>query len=175
MIEVREVLRRFGAGQSKRRIGRETGTGRNTVDRYVAAAEERGFDASSGEPSAELVEAVLRAVQDRPLPEPSEQRVSLSAHRDHIERWLQHDGLKLSKVHVLLKRQAVDVSYATLRRYVMDEFAFGLRTPTVRVDDPPPGEEAQVDFGLMGLMRDPETSRTRKLWALVVTLSHSRY
>jgi hypothetical protein len=48
------------------------------------------------------VDAVTRAVQARPLPEPSEQRVSLSAHRTHIERWLQHDGLKLSKVHVLL-------------------------------------------------------------------------
>lgn len=175
MIEVREVLRRFGAGQSKRRIGRETGAGRNTVDRYVAAAAERGFCATSGEPSAELVEAVLRAVQERPLPEPSEQRVSLGAHRPNIERWLQHDGLKLSKVHVLLKRQDVDVSYATLRRYAMDEFAFGLRTPTVRVDDPAPGQEAQIDFGLMGLMRDPETGRMRKLWALVVTLSHSRY
>jgi FixJ family two-component response regulator len=43
MIEVREVLRRFGAGQSKRRIGRETGASRSTVDRYVAAAEERAL------------------------------------------------------------------------------------------------------------------------------------
>jgi hypothetical protein len=94
-----------------------------------------------------------------------DQRLSLSAHREHIERWLQHDELKLSKVHVLRKRQAVDVSYATLRRYVMDELAFGLRTPTVRLDDPPPGEEAQIDFGLMGLMRDRVTDRTRKLWA----------
>jgi hypothetical protein len=31
MMEVREVLRRFGAGHSQRRIGRETGIGRNTV------------------------------------------------------------------------------------------------------------------------------------------------
>lgn len=175
MIEVREVLRRFGAGHSKRRIGRETGTGRNTVDRYVAAAEERGFGAQSGEPSAELVEAVTRAVQERPLPEPSEQRVTLGVQRHQIERWLQHDELKLSKVHVLLKRQGVQASYATLRRYAMDEFGFGLRTPTVRLDDPAPGQEAQVDFGLMGLMRDPETGRTRKLWALIITLSHSRY
>lgn len=175
MIEVREVLRRFGAGQSKRQVGRETGMGRNTVDRYVAAAEERGFGAGSGEPSAELVESVVQAVQVRPAPEPSEQRVTLLTRREQIETWLNDGGLKLSKVHVLLKRQGVDVSYATLRRFAMDEFGFGLRTPTVRVDDPEPGQEAQIDFGLMGLMRDPDTERTRKLWALVVTLSHSRH
>jgi transposase len=175
MIEVREVLRRFGAGHSKRRIGRDTGMGRNTVDRYLAAAEERGFETGGGEPSAELVAAVMHAVQDRPAPVPSEQRVALHAHRAQIETWL-HDGeLKLSKVHVLLQRQGTETSYATLRRYVMDEFGFGLRTPTVRVDDPAPGQEAQIDYGMMGLMRDPETGRTRKLWALVVTLSHSRH
>jgi hypothetical protein len=37
---------------------------------------------------------VLHAVQDRPLPEPSDQRLALSAHRNHIERWLKHDELK---------------------------------------------------------------------------------
>ncbi|MDB4987477.1 MAG: hypothetical protein JWN04_2655 [Myxococcaceae bacterium] len=68
MTEVRGVLRRFGAGQSKRQVGRETGMGRNTVDRYVAAAEERGFGAGSGAPSAELVESVVQALQVPTLP-----------------------------------------------------------------------------------------------------------
>jgi hypothetical protein len=37
--------------------------------------------------------------------------------------------LRLTKVHVLLARdQGLDVSYATLRRYVMDELGWGLRT-----------------------------------------------
>ena len=107
MIEVREVLRRFGAGQSKRQVGRETGMGRNTVDRYVAAAEERGFGAGSGEPSAELVESVMQAVQARPAPAPSEQRVALLTRREQIETWLNDGGLKLSKVHVLLKLSLV--------------------------------------------------------------------
>jgi hypothetical protein len=57
----------------------------------------------------------------------------------------------------------------------MDEFGFGVRAPTVRVDDPPPGEEAQVDFGSMGVIHDSVSGRRRTLWALIVTLSHSRY
>jgi transposase len=172
MMEVREVLRRVGAGQTQRRVARDTGIGRNTVARYVDAAHTLGF--TEGEPRNELVAEVTRVVQSRPLPAPSEQRVEITAHREQVKTWLD-DGLKLTKVHVLLERQGVSASYATLRRFVMDELGWGMRAPTIRIDDPAPGEEAQVDFGLMGRMYDPETGRTRKLWALIVTLSHSRY
>jgi hypothetical protein len=44
----------------------------------------------------------------------------------------------------------------------------------VRVDDPPAGEEAQIDFGLMGYVRGVEGQR-RKLHVLIVTLPMSRY
>ena len=44
----------------------------------------------------------------------------------------------------------------------------------MRIDDPPPGDEVQVDFGEMGFVTDAEGKR-RKLWVLVVTLSMSRY
>jgi transposase len=172
MMEVREVLRRVGAGQKQRRVALDTGLGRNTVARYVEAARSLGF--SEGEPSEQLVTEVARAVQARPMPEPSEQRVELGVHREQIKSWLD-DGLKLTKVHVLLERQGVSASYATLRRFVMDEFSWGMRAPTIRIDDPEPGDEAQIDFGLMGSMHDAEAGRTRKLWALIVTLSHSRY
>ncbi len=172
MMEVREVLRRVGAGQTQRRVARDTGLARNTVARYAEAARSLGF--TDGEPSEELVARVVHAVQSRPEPEPSEQRAALAAHREQVKAWLD-DRLKLTKVHVLLERQGVVTSYATLRRFAMDEFGWGMRAPTVRVDDPAPGDEAQVDFGLMGRMLDPESGRTRKLWALIVTLSHSRY
>ncbi len=43
MIEVRETLRRWSAGQALRAIARETGVDRKTVGRYAAAAVEHGF------------------------------------------------------------------------------------------------------------------------------------
>ncbi len=43
MIDVREVLRRWAAGQSQRQIARETGIDRKTVARYIAAALELGL------------------------------------------------------------------------------------------------------------------------------------
>lgn len=38
-----------------------------------------------------------------------------------------------------------------------------------------PGELAEVDFGRLGLVPDPETGRRRMAWALLVVLAHSRH
>jgi len=61
-----------------------------------------------------------------------------------------------------------------LRRYAHDELGWKERGPTVLIDDPPPGEEAQIDFGHVGYVRTDD-GRRRKLWVLIVTLSMSRY
>src|SRR4029077_6606863 len=55
------------------------------------------------------------------------------------------------------------------------ELGWHNKPPTVRVEDAAPGQEAQIDFGKMGMLHDPETGRLRLLWALVVTLCFSRY
>src|SRR5205085_1927928 len=62
----------------------------------------------------------------------------------------------------------------TLRRFVHKELAWRERPSTVRVDDPPLGEEAQIDFGHVGWITTDDGVR-RKLWVLVVTLTVSRY
>jgi transposase len=176
MIEVREVIRRWQAEQGLREIARETGLDRKTVRRYVEALDELGV-AREAEFDDALVQAVGQRIQARAVLEPSVERSQLLEHRDRIGQWLAGSKpLRLTKVHVLLQRDyGLDVSYATLRRFAMDELAWGMRKPTVLVADAPPGEEAQVDFGLMGTMYDPETHRTRRLFALVVTLCFSRY
>jgi len=84
--------------------------------------------------------------------------------------------LRLSKVHTLLVRDhGVRASYDTLWRYAHQELAWRDKPSTVRVDDPPPGQEAQVDFGKMGWLVDAETGHRRTLWALIITLAFSRY
>ena len=67
-----------------------------------------------------------------------------------------------------------DVSYTTLRCWAQTELGFGGRSPTVRIDDPPAGEEAHLDFGLMGYVSG-EGGKQRKLHVLIVTLPTSRY
>lgn len=176
MIEIREVIRRWQARQGLRETARDVGLDRKTVRRYVTALEELGATRDC-ELDDELVQRVGALVQAREAQEPSIERLQLIEHRARIEQWLAAPKpLRLTKVHVLLHRDhGVDVSYATLRRFAMDELAWGARKPTVLIADAPAGEEAQVDFGLMGMMHDPQTSRSRRLYALVVTLCFSRY
>lgn len=175
MIDVKEVLRRWVGGHSNRKIARDTGADRGTVSRYVTVAEEIGLERGR-EPSDDEVHEVAQRVQARRLPDASAEWQAVAAHKTRIEDWLTKTRpLRLSKVHTLLARDGVDVSYDTLRRFAMAELSWRKKAPTVRVDDPPPGQEAQVDFGKMGPMLDPETGRMRALWALIVTLSFSRY
>jgi len=174
MQDVREVLRRAKAGQSARQIARETGLDRKTVGRYLEQAEKDGV-LVAGAVTDEVAATVGHEVQARPLPPPSQQWLSLQAQRPRIEAWLCGDEpLRLVRVHELLAREAIVVGYTTLRRYVSRELGWRKRTPTVRLDDPPPGQEAQIDFGLMGRVRDGE-GQLRKLWVLIVTLSFSRF
>lgn len=178
MIDVREVLRRWAAGHSTRHIARETGAGRNTVKRYIEAAAEVGLmPADANALTDEIVHQVAQRVQARALPECSEEWASVATHKARIEQWLEAKRpLRLSKIHTLLVRDhGLDASYDTLRRYARQELGWHKKESTVRLDDPPPGQEAQVDFGKMGLMHDAVTGRMRTLWALIVTLSFSRY
>ena len=176
MIEIREVLRRWQAGQAIREIARESCVDRKTVRRYVQVAEQRGLSRDAAL-SDTVVHEVAGHVQSRPVASPSTERELLLRERTRIEGWLSQEPapLRLSKVHRLLERDGIRVSYATLRRFVMQELGLRKRAPTVRVDDAAPGQEAQVDYGCMGRMYDPGAGRVRKLWALIVTLGYSRY
>jgi transposase len=175
MIDVKEVLRRWQAGQGARQIARQAVADRKTVARYVAAATELGLPCDRALDEGE-VHAVAQRVQVRPVRDASAERRELERHKERIAGWLGAPRpLRLSKVHVLLRRDGIEVSYATLRRFAMEELGWRKKPPTVRVDDAAPGQEAQIDFGRMGLMMDPETGKRRVLWALIITLSFSRY
>ena len=174
MIDVKEVLRRWAAGQSARQIARDGVVSRRTASRYIEAATSLGL-MPSDELTDERVRGVAQCVQARPLPPVSDPRQLLDARRIQIEKWLKQDEpLTLVRIHELLARDGTDVSYATLRRWAQLTLGVGGRSPTVRIDDPPPGEEAQVDFGLMGYVTCADGKR-RKLHVLIVTLPMSRY
>jgi transposase len=175
MIEVKEVLRRWVAGQSQREIADGACVDRKTVGRYVKMAEALGVRRQHMLDDA-IVQEIAQAVQARPLAVASAEWEEVARHRERINAWLEcKRPLRLTKIHTLLARDGLTASYATLRRFAMAELAWQQRQPTVRLADPPPAQEAQVDFGKMGLMLDGETGRQRVLWVLIVTLSFSRY
>ena len=84
MIDVREVLRRWAAGHSQRKIARETGTDRGTATRYITIAEQLSLPRDR-ELTEDEIHEVAQRVQARPLPDPSVERKAIAgaqgAHR----------------------------------------------------------------------------------------------
>lgn len=181
MWEILEVLRRVGRGENKSEVGRTTGHSRKTVRRYVRTAVELGWELGAEEPSEELAAQVY--ARHRPASEriPGEAEGRLLGHKDQIKEWLkpgpkEKRGLRLTKVHELLRRRNVQVPYSTLHRFAVKHCGFSdRRRITVRKADCEPGELAEIDFGRLGLIPNPETGRRRTVWALIVTLGHSRH
>jgi transposase len=85
------------------------------------------------------------------------------------------DGLTLTKIHTLLGRRGVVVSYRTLNRYATTELDFGRRQATVPVADCEPGAEVQVDFGRLGMLTDVGDGRRRVVHGLIFTAVYSRH
>jgi transposase len=182
MWEILEVLRRYHRGEKKRRIALATGHTRVTLRRYIATAQKLGWS-TEREPDEELARGVVARLQPGPRAAPTasvtnEQR--LLVHVEQIRSWLHpadgKRGLRLTRVRALLKQQyAVDVSYGGLRRFAQAYCQFSARTLTVRMAETAPGEVAEVDFGQLGRVADPDSGKQRVLYALLVTLAFSRH
>jgi len=181
MWEILDVLRRVARGERQRAIERVTGHSRSTIRRWLRGARKLGWQPGQGEPDEPLAVAVARRV--RPVREkaaPGSSQAQLLPHREQIQTWLQPEderrGLRLTKVQQLLARQGVDVPYSSLHRFAVQHCGFAdRRRLTVRRAETAPGELAEVDFGRLGLVWDPEAGRRRVHHALIVTLVHSRH
>ena len=174
-VEIREVIRRWQAGLSQRRIAGGTGVSRPTVRRYIEAAEAAGLEPGGPEPSEEQLArlATLSRTGPRQAAVPSEELLAPWA--EQIEGWLQAERLQVTRVQELLAERGCEVSYSTLRRFIARR-GWGRRQPvTVRMEDGPPGEVAELDFGRLGLIADPESGRRRTVWALIVVWRYSRH
>ena len=174
MIDIREILRRWQAGQSARQMARDGVVDRKTALRYIHAAKACSLQLHS-EVGDEQIAKVAACIQARPAAERSKSWQRLLAQRARIEGWLHApEPLRLIRVQELLARDGIEIAYTTLRRFAHEVLGWRERSITVRIEDAPPGEEAQIDFGLMGWVHGTGGTR-RKLWVLIVTLSMSRY
>ena len=176
MIEIREILRLWLQGLGLREVARLSGTDRKTVRRYVDRARACGLDRDGDacQLSDELLAAVIAGVRPSRPNGKSQAWETIAAEHEQIKAWLKQ-GLTLTKVHTLLGRRGVVVSYRTLHRYATTELEFGQRQTTVRVADCEPGAEVQVDFGRLGLLTDVADGRRRVVHGLIFTAVYSRH
>lgn len=179
MADIKEILVHWDGGEDLSRIARSLGYSRPTVRKYVRAARRLGL--TPGERARDeagwerLAEAALREVAQQRPP---------GAVTDAVARFDAYLEARVGAVHLSVLHQrlrdehGLAASWGTFYRYVRRRWPERMaRSPrlTVRLDDPPPGAEAQVDFFYAGRWDDPEAGRECKLYAFLMTLSHSRH
>lgn len=174
VVQVKQVLRGWLRGEGERTAAKRAGVARMTARNYITVAVELGLDRCGGEGqlSDELVGQICERVRPRRPDGHGEAWRELLGVEDEVKQWVK-DGLTVVKIGVLLRRKGVEVPHRTLARFAVERCGAGRRRGTVRVDDPPPASELQVDFGRLGLVPDGE--RRRVCWALIFTACYSRH
>jgi len=168
-MDIREILLHLRQTASDRAVQRATGVHRQTVKRYRTWAAEQELLTGPLPPLPELEQRVRQTLPETPPP----QNVSSVEPYRALVSQLHKEGVEMTAIQQRLKERGYTGSYSAIRRFV------GGLTMThpevfVRVECKP-GEEAQVDFGFAGLLRDPETGELRRAWAFVMTLAWSRH
>ena len=175
-VEITEIIRRWQAGAGIRPLARMTGLSRNTIKKYVVAAEACGLARDGPAPiEAQLITLIQLNTTGRP-PEAILTEKILEPLADSIRKWIKDDRLQLTRIRELLIKRNCTVPYTSLRRFVIRK-GWSKKGPntTVRMADTKPGEVAEMDFGRLGLIMDPESGRRRVAWALVIVLGYSRH
>ncbi len=175
MNEVVEMIYQWHRGASIKGIGRSLGFDRRTIRKYVAMAQGIGVSRQGPFPEESELIGKLKAVTDRGLLRETPVRDLIAPYQDRIRGWLGDPEVTAKQVWRLFREETgLLVSSWTMKRYLRAEFHFGAPCVTVRIEVDP-GSQAQVDFGYVGLMVDPETGRRRRTWAFIMTLSYSRH
>jgi hypothetical protein len=170
--DVVEVLVQWQTGRRVKQIARSTGLARNTVRKYLAQVSSRaGLQRQPALPRAELWAKVS---------ENCPELVDRAACTDLAGQLRElHDeivtGLKESTAATVWQRLRdagrLSCSITSFRRYLYREVReVDPQRVVVRRPEPALGEQAEIDFGVLGSWTDPATGRRRRLWAFVMVL-----
>ena len=171
MIEVKELLRLWVRGRGIKAIARQVGVGRNTVRRYIAAAEHEGLAVGEVErlEDDELMSRIAAGIRCG-SPSVSPARQACRDRRQQIAEWSRE--CDAPKIRRLLKRDGVDVSLRTLQRFLHEELGQPKRS-TVRLHDPDPGV-LEFDFLDLGTFVDQD-GEEHAVSAALMTAAVSRH
>jgi transposase-like protein len=170
MMDIDQVIRRWLVGEKIRAIARLTGSDRNTIRRIVRLAE-AGIRAGTPWPDEGKLQAV-RQRMGRPgaVVVTREAEELLKLRTEQIRAWLDKDHLLLTKVHELLGREGLVVSYSSLYRFARKLCAFGSASSiSVRRAESLPGEMGEADFGRLGPLQELGSRQPRMVQGFILT------
>ena len=116
-----------------------------------------------------VAKAIRQIEEGRQYPNKKPHPRLLDPHKEQIVKWIE-ENLSGVRMHEELRQMGVTVGYSTVKEYIAQirrRNNIFVRVHTL------PGEEAQVDFGYVGLTPD-NSHRRRKTWVFNMRLSYSR-
>jgi hypothetical protein len=175
--DIAEILEHWQAGRSIGAISRSLGVSRPTIRKYVYLVEARGYHQGDPTPPQGWKVFITDVIPKPPDPSTrSEVFAQLLPFQEEIRA-----ALATTKAATIWQRlrdeKRVKVSQPSFYRYLSCFLPDVWKKPciTVRRNDPLPGEEAQIDFGYLGMWQDSKTGKKYRLWAFVMILSFSRH
>jgi transposase len=179
VIDIVEILVHWYAGRSQHELSASLGVDRKTLRKYVAPARAAGME-PGGPPMGEADWRTLVAGWFPELSDAGLRQVSwpgIEPHRDYIAGQLAVGVTVATIWQRLVDERGLTASVASLRRWVRANLPEDARRGQVTVlrEAPPPGQEAQIDYGRLGMWLDPRTGRRRTVWAFVMVLACSRH
>jgi transposase len=180
VIDVTEILVHWHAGRSLNEMSQSLGVDRKTIRKYVAPAVAAGIAPGGPAKGEGEWQDLVRGW----FPELSDTRLrqvtwpAIAVHHEYIAEQLKA-GVRMSTVHQRLRDEhGLAASIASFRRYVAANVPEEARRSQVTVWGPrlaEAGEQAQIDYGMLGRWLDPVSGKLRTVWAFVMVLACSRY
>lgn len=175
MTEKTEVIFRWHRGESKRAIARSLGIARKTVRSYVNIAIDAGLTPKKPLPVDHEVASLFNQAQATKKTWPTPAQDQLIPFDEQLAQWAKDPSISQMQMFRLFKEEhpEIQVGKTAFKAYIAKHHRPKVTKSTVRLQTPP--GQAQVDFGYVGKMFDPEQGKARKAWAFVMTLSDSRH
>jgi len=173
MIEISEILYRWVKGLKLKQIANSLGFSKNTVKRIVRQAEDLGLSLEDTTDKVEEISATMSVERYKQKAPIDNSTTILKEFDERIKNWLKEDSMTVKQISRLIQKTGIELSYSSVVRYVNANF-LNQKTYCIPITTLE-GEEAQVDYGFVGLMFDPISNKMKKAQAFIMTLSYSRY
>jgi len=172
MIEISEILYRKQKGDKIKQIAKSLGYSKNTIKNVIKEADTYK---TKIEDSADQIATAINKIRRSIKKQYGQETIAakLKPYESKVQTWLTQPSMTITQIGRLLLENGIGVSETSLRRYVKTHFPSVTKNYTIPLVSIP-GQEAQVDYGYVGLMKDG-LGKAHKAYAFIMTMSYSRY
>jgi transposase len=179
VMDLYEIIRRWHDQQKIAHIAKALGYDRKTVRHYIKLAQQQGLTRQQPLPDKDqLIQLLNQAIVPPKRPQQAQQLLArfLPEITDLVNDKFNPVKPKIAFEVICEKHDLSDkVSYSSFKNFVRNnQIAISPDQATCRLEVEP-GSEAQIDYGKVGLLFDPEVDNKKTVHAFIATLSFSRH